>query len=104
MSAQPIPSNLPACTHNHKSAKAIERCYRERVAASRKLPPVEHIRREDECEITYCGLLTAICADPSDTAPIAVGPAGGGVAIYADQEHLAGYRRCGTCDDNYFAV
>ena len=62
--------------------------------------PVEHIRREDECEITFCGQLTEMCLDPQDTTPIRVDDHA--MAVYADQPHLPGYVQCPDCGDAYF--
>lgn len=62
-----------------------------------------HIRREDECTITYCDRLTAPCDDPADEAPIAMA-SGRDVAVYADVEWATGARPCPYCREAYYAA
>lgn len=64
-------------------------------------PVVCHIRREDECTITYCDRLTTICDDPADEAPIAMA-SGRDVAVYANVEWAG--RPCPYCREAYYAA
>jgi len=60
-----------------------------------------HIRREDECTITYCDRLTALDPTPAATAPIAMA-SGRDVAVYADVEWAG--RPCTRCRDAYYVA
>lgn len=73
------------------------------MAARRPARPTQHIRREDECEITFCDLLTAM--DDRTDDPIAVVGAGSkDLATYADHDYLPGFAICHTCANAYEAL
>jgi len=64
--------------------------------------PLQHIRREDECEITFCGILTDYCVDTKDDSPIGV--AYGGIATYADHTFVEGFTSCDLCRIAYEGI
>jgi len=63
-------------------------------------PVIAHIRREDECEITYCDRLTAPAQDPAAIAPLAMAT-GTGVAVYADVQPPSATTTCPRCATRY---
>ena len=65
---------------------------------------IAHIRRDDEIESTYCDLLTVICIDSEDLAPIAMVGLNTEThcAIYADVDVPEGWTTCPACYTAYF--
>jgi len=66
---------------------------------------VAHIIDNDDVALTYCGLMLAVPADPTDTAAIRVltsaGPAESDYAIFDDVEIPHNDWPCIACHDRY---